>query len=621
MIRGVIEPHLTGALSIVSVEASYGHDGTTPRVHVTAGAMLDIFGALLGAQIKLSSTLQLLTGPAPVLRIAVNWSVDIETALLVPIFGPVVALSMAPIAEKIATDIISDALDVTSFGGTPTGDTSFVLDEALPPLQLGLATLRYDSLIADDSGMVLGGAVLLEGVTNTLFRCTVWPFSGPTRVQLCSILAKTGSGDPSKEPPSLANTRVFASAEFEGAGRFCQLELRSPGAEWLKYVSLPAEGTVAESGTIDVRMYYDRALSMPTSMSFVVRTPRGVRFVDFGQPPPPTFDAQGRLILVMEGYIDDCNTMVVREKGRWGIGWRWKKDDFKPVPFEHPDWADYIRQGGGIIVQLVTLSGLDAGEFVRFRSSTHTIHATADAEGRLTLPVLQPLLPVVSPGLLERVNGKSLGGHVAVETAAFEQLAALPGVLMQRVSALRSGGLRLVTQTKQGLMRHSIGAGGMLSTVSLNPQPLPPAEEASLNPQPVDDGSFVELNPQPLPPVDDGNLAALNPQPLPPVDDGAWPNPQVDRLDLRGVRGVAWVPGFAGRSIALADVGADGHLLLDMSGGVTRVAGTLVGPFGPLNTSKHFAFMAAKQQVVVFNRLEAPIPIPAAVPMKAPTAS
>ena len=638
MIRGFIEPHLTGALRLVSVNASYGRDGTTPRVHVTARAMLGMFGAQLGAQIKLSSTLQLLTGPAPVLRIAVNWSVDVETSLLVPIFGPIVALVMAPIAEKIATDLISDALDVSSFGATSTGDTSFFLDEALPPLEWGLATLRYDSLIAGDSGMVLGGAVLLAAVASTPFRFTVWQFSGPTRVQLCSILAKSGSGAPSKEPPTLANTRVFASAEFEGTGQFCQLELRSPGAAWLQHVTLPSDGTVAESGTIDVRMYYGTALSMPAAMSFVVRTPRGVRFVDFGQPPPPTFDAQGRLVLVMEGYIPDCNKMVVREKGRFGIGWRWDKEDFKPVPLEWPGWAAHIAQGRGLIVQLVTLSGLDAGEFVRFRSSTHMIHATANVEGTLTLPVLQPLQAVGSPGLLERVNGKSLAGHVSVETAAFEQVAAVPGVLTERVTALPSGGLRLVTRTRQGLMKHSIGAGGMLSSVALNPQPLPPAEDvnvASLNPQPLppvddaslvalnpqplplmDDGDLAALNPQPLPPVDDWNLAALNPQPLPPVDDGAWPRPDVDRLDLHGVRGVAWVPGFAGRSVALADVGADGHLLLDLTGGRTRVAGTFVGPFGQINTSKHFAFMTAKQQVVVFNRLEAPMPMPAAVPME-----
>ena len=63
---------------------------------------------------------------------------------------------------------------------------------------------------------------------------------------------------------------------------------------------------------------------------------------------------------------------------------------------------------------------------------------------------------------------------------------------------------------------------------ALNPQPLPPKEDAikKVVPRPGDD---VALNPQPLPPKDDFNKSkvirknaddkALNPQPLPPKDD------------------------------------------------------------------------------------------------------
>src|SRR5690606_23083510 len=170
MIRGLVEPNLSGALSIASVDASYHHDGATPRVEVAVGAMLDLFGAeLLGARIGLSSTLGLLSGPSAILRVAAGWSVDVATAALVPVFGPIVALAMAPVAEMIATAIISDAFDVTSFGATPTSDTSFILDQALPSLQLRLATLRYDSLVADDVGMRLGGAVVLAVAGSTPF--------------------------------------------------------------------------------------------------------------------------------------------------------------------------------------------------------------------------------------------------------------------------------------------------------------------------------------------------------------------------------------------------------------------------------------------------------------------
>jgi hypothetical protein len=149
-------------------------------------------------------------------------------------------------------------------------------------------------------------------------------------------------------------------------------------------------------------------------------------------------------------------------------------------------------------------------------------------------------------------------------------------------------------------MRHSIGALGMLTSAPLAPQSLSRSDDASL----------LVSNPQPLPPSGDGSPAALNPQPLPPVEKGAWTTQQMRRLELRGVRAVAWVPGFAGRDVALADIGEDGHLLLDLSRDKVRVAGTLIGPFGPLDTSRHFAFAAAGRHVMVFNRLEAPVPVP-----------
>src|SRR5690606_27814076 len=188
------------------------------------------------------------------------------------------------------------------------------------------------------------------------------------------------SGDPSHEPLTTANTRVFANARIEGAGRFCRIELRSPGAQWLSYINAPSDGTITDTGTIDVRMNYDVALSMPGPMSLVLRTPRGVRFIDFGRPPQPRFDAQNRLIVRMDAYIPDCLQVVARETGRFGLGWRWDKAQFLPRPLEETDWSVYVQQSGGVIVQLVTLHGLDAGEVVRFRSATHALQATANAE-------------------------------------------------------------------------------------------------------------------------------------------------------------------------------------------------------------------------------------------------
>jgi hypothetical protein len=178
----------------------------------------------------------------------------------------------------------------------------------------------------------------------------------------------------------MGNTRVFAQVEVEGAGAICSVELRTPGKDFEPFIAAPPPGTIVESATIRVSMSYAAGAAMPAPMTLVIRTSRGVRFVDLGKPPPPRTDESGRLLDVIDHYIPDCLRVIPQERGRWGVGWHWSRDQFKPPPLEHPDWATYLREAGGLIVQLVQLDGLDSGELVRFRSATHAIDAVADAQ-------------------------------------------------------------------------------------------------------------------------------------------------------------------------------------------------------------------------------------------------
>ncbi len=429
--------------------------------------------------------------------------------------------------------------------------------------------LQYDSLVADEEGMVLGGAVRLGPVAATPFMLDVSQFGVPARIQLCSVLAKSGSGAPSTEPPTLANTRVFARAAIEGAGRFCRIEHRTPGGHWRNYVLPPGEGSVLEAMSVEILMPYWDALQMPGPMSFVLHTPRGVRLIELAVPAPPRLDAEGRLLDVVDVYIPDCLRHRQRGgDGRWGLGWGWEKSDFKPEPFEQPDWTTNEPFARGLIVQLVLIEGLDAGELLRFRSASHEIEATADEAGRLALPVLLPLRANLPPAWLERADGRTLQHMVRVETAAFEPVVTLPGTLAGPPRVAMPGRLRLTLLEGRELVRHSLSPFGLRSVP----------------------------------------LTRLNPQPLPPGPDDAGLAEALSAAGLRGLRGIIRIPGFAERGLAVAQTGEEGRmLLLDLAGPRPRVAGFMSGALGPLEMLDSFALLQQPAGMTVFRRVDLPV--------------
>jgi hypothetical protein len=609
-IRDRIAPQVAAKLPGVNIDAVFEPQGSLPRVRVTTGAGTSVLGQEFRFEGKLLCDFQLLSGASPLLRLNCAWSVH---AFLGPLPG-----FLEAIAEQAIADVVSDAFDPVRIGGTATGPQSFVIDQPLQPIGFPDVTFRYDTLVPSNAGVVLGGRVQVRQPAERAFEIRVSRFGMPRRLQVCSKLAKSGSGAPSREPPTIHNTEVIAQVEIEGAGRICAVEIRTPGKTFEGYVDAPPPGTVAEDAEIRVTLPYAVGGAMTQPMTLVIRTPRGVRLVDLGQPPKPKVDANGRLLDVRDDYLPDCLMTVPRGRGRWGIGWHFEKDDFIPPPKEDPGWATFLRESGGLIVQLVRLQGLDAGEFVRFRSASHSIEAVADGEGRLALPVFLPLAARSSPALLERANGRPLARHVSVDTAVFTPHVKLTGELADAPKPTQTGGIEVATRAARGATRHVVGSLGIQSErlTELNPQPLPPG------------GDLGALNPQPLPPGGDGDLGAFNPQPLPPGDDGelnlaermpvsrgALPLSWAEGTGLRGLKHLGVLPGFADQPIAVAELDDGQRLLIDRAGGSARVAGTIAGPVGAFDIVGGFAVTGIPGGVAVLRFQD---PAGDAVPVERP---
>ncbi len=612
-----IEPPVMRAVPEARVSARYEAAGDVPRVvlEATLGVRADFIDTEVRLAIDLGAGLSLIPHPQPMLRAAVDWSFHIFADGLLSIFEGAV--------ESLAEGIAEDLIHPEWFGGTPTGMRSFVIDLPLTDLQLPGVQFRFDTLLASADGMTLGGAVQLASLFEPPLKITFGALGSPLRIQLCSQLARTGSGAPSKEPPTIYNTKSNASVKIEGCGALCAIEHRTPpepAKSVRPFLSPQSLGAPTEEATLYYAIPYAVALALDQPLTLVVRTPRGVRFVDLGRAPKVRFDAKGVILeRTHDYYIPDCINVVPGSGA--GAGWGNSIDDFKTRPIEEPDWATYLNRDAGLLVQLASVNGLDAGELLRYRSTTHAIDVIADAQGHAEVPVMLTLSAGVAPAQLVRADGRSLAGLISTDSVAFERHLTLPGALRPGLMATPSGSLRVSTTSRQATLMHTVSAFGLSSRLAT------PGDEASLNPQPlppVDDGGLAELNPQPLPPVEVGSgsgIASLNPQPLPPVESPELTRAWGERFGIRGLTQVFAVPGNKAGRTAIA-VSADGSkLMLDLhpAGGV-RIAGTFAGPIGPLDSAGPWAAAASGHQAAVF-RVTASAPATRCCAELDPTAS
>ena len=571
LVRSKVEPPVKKSLPEASVGARYTSVGTVPQVDVDVGASLAYTILKANFTARLRCDFSLLPGSAPVLRTTVVWSVKVSLPdpLLLPFF-------LQGTIEHIAEGYAEDAIDPAQFGGTPTGAHTFVMDTAAPLLPLLGITLRYDSALGSPTGMTIGGAVVIPGLFEPPFAMTVSGLSGPTRIQLCSKRARTGSGAPSSQPPTIENTTSFGQLDLTGCGVFCGAECRTPGPYFQQYLSYPAAGSAPETASVRASIPYTVASAMTQPLTMVVRSSRGVRFVDFGLPPKAVTDASDRLLNARDYYIPDCPAIVPLEHGRFGMGWGAHGEVFKPPPLEDPSWSAFLHDGGGLVIQLVRVAGLDAGELLRLRSATHALDVTAGSDGGAVVPVMLPLLAAVQPALLVRADGRSLKGHVAVSSAVFERRFTLPGSLRSGPTRTRSGNTLITTKAADGDVVHTVTALGAVSRSATR-------AEAG------------ELNPQPLPPVEvrDRELA--------------------ERAGIHGVDRIIAVPGFAAAGAAVAIMSDATKLLLDVNpDGTMRISGTFSGPIGELALAGDWAAVAAPGEVALFRVSAAEPPDPAA---------
>ena len=296
-----------------------------------------------------------------------HWSLHLDLGDFVPGF-----------IETWAENFVAASVDPAKFGGVPLGDRAFALDSALPAIKLGGSEFLYSGVLASPAGMTIGGPVrlpLMPGLETVELSTTA--FGLPFRLQFCSQLAKTGSGDPIKGL-TINDVKTNARIFLEDAGTFCGFEVISPGAWINSYIFGPAAGTAGNTHDFSVNVPGGVSGSIKTPARIIVKTARGVRLADLGVPPKIVVDAKGQVTNAIDTYIDDC---LYIDPNNYGL--KWGHDDLV-IPKEHPDWLTLMASG--LDVQLVTLNGLERGELVQFRSAHHQIDVTADQSGRAMVP-------------------------------------------------------------------------------------------------------------------------------------------------------------------------------------------------------------------------------------------
>jgi hypothetical protein len=547
--------------------------------------------------------------PLQGLRTTVHWSLHINLGDFVP-----------ELLVTLVEVMIESSMDPTQFGGTPIGDHAFTVDSPLPNVSFGGARFGYISVVASPAGMTIGGAVRLPlDPSRETVKPSVHQFGLPYRLDFCSLLAKTGSGAP-KKTASLGEVTTSGRVWLDDGGAFCDVDIVSPSDGIKPYLSQPGAGAVAETHEIRIVIPSLVALGITESVRFIVRTARGVRLVDLGIPPPATLDANGNVTNALLEYIDDCFYIPVGSSDEHGINWGIGVSQLTP-PL--PDWTTYLDRQRGIDVQLVTVSALEPGELIQFRSRDHAVDVTADRNGRALLPVLLPVTSRQEPASLIRVNRRSIAGHVTVRTAIFMDQVSLPAGRQHRLVSLPQGRAVLTTEFKNHIDVHEIGSfgapillkretsrveesiGGM-AHADANQKRVPARtrdivqreSHETIGSQTRPSHGEIALDPQPLPPDE---KIALNPQPLPPRETGALAHsPSLARINLRGTKSLIAVPGFAEAPIALATMADGSMLILDLSDGTPRVSGTFAGPIGALDVAGDWGVAASPNRLSIY---------------------
>jgi hypothetical protein len=579
--------NLGSRITSMTLQAHWRPAGTTPHVDIDYAGKAQVpdpfagdLDGTLGCDFSLTPTV------TKSLRTTVHWTLHVNLGDFVPGF-----------IDNAVEAAIADAMDPTTFGGTPAGDHTFTIDRPLPDVVFGGARFDYASAVASPAGMTIGGLVRLPlDLGKDTLQPVVTKFGLPFRLTTCRRPARSGSGNPSKTV-SLSEVKTYSRVWLEGYGEFCEIEVVSPG-KWI-------EPYINRSGdTPEIRIVIPSAvaLGIVEPVRLLIRTARGVRLVDLGTPPPVQLNAAGEVINAMTSHIPDCLHINVEHGIKWARGGGLLDQAVVNPPLEHPDWTTFLGRHHGIDVQLVTLSALEPGELIQFRSHDHSVDVTADRNGRALVPVFLPVANDQVQASLIRVNRRSIADHFAVRTAIFMDQASLPAGTRHRLASSADGTVVLTTEFKNHVDVHEIGSLG--APMLLKRETAPPQESgcdpaqakgsysASMRTKDVAQHEVHSvMSAQPRPSHEE---VALNPQPLPPDE-------LARRMDLPGIRSLVAVPGFAEAPIALATMADGSMLVLDLGeDGTARVAGTFTGPIGGMDVAGDWAIVADPNRVSIY---------------------
>jgi hypothetical protein len=589
-----VPPDLKSRITSLTLNPHWRPVGNTPHVDVDyAGNAVvpDPFSGTVDGTFRCDFSL----APPPLrgLRTTVHWSLHVHLDGIVGIL------------DDLVTDSVAGAMDPVKFGGTPIGDHAFTIDNPLPDLSFGGARFGYSSVVASPAGMTVGGVVRLpldpgRDTVNPL----VHEFGLPVRLTFCRTLAKSGSGEPGKTV-LLNEVTTSGSVWLENLGAFCGVEIVSPG-DWIKeHVKLPAD-------TPEIRFVIPSlaALGIVEHVRLIVRTGRGVRLIDLGTPPPVILDANGNVTNALASHIPNCLYIDVEHGIKWArAGGLLDESVVKPPP-EHPDWTAYLGRHRGIEVQLVTLSMLEPGELIQFRSHDHAVDVTANRNGQALVPVLLQVAKNPEQASLIRVNRHAIAGHFTIHAAIFVNQASLPVGTKYRLASSGKGMALLTTEFEDHIEVHEIGPLGvpmlLQRETACTQESRGPAQRemthlsATVGKNLVQHESHNAIRSQTRPSNEE---IALNPQPLPPRDvvkpaDNLLLAP---RINLPGIASVVAVPGFPGAPIALAAMVDGSMLVLDLGeDGTARVAGTFSGPIGVLDESGDWAVATNTDRISIY---------------------
>lgn len=531
----------------INLNASWQPVGPRARVHIAYSGKVAVPDPYSGdVNGTLDCDLSLQTGTLAELDVTVSWTLNVTGNAL-------------GFMDAIARDDAIAKFNPTDFGAIPNGEYSFVLATQLPRLQFGRGKLSFGALAAGSDGISIGGQVSSTDPGRPILDISVTPFGRPMRVSICSV-----DGEHPQKTAKLNELCTSAQLYMTDLGSY-------GGMEWLVAEDQWMSAYVAPYDDPQIRMAIPStvAAGISKSVRFIVRTARGVRHISFGTPPQPILDADQNVTNAILTFIPNC----LYERVGHEFSWEWGVTQKTP-PLELPEWADFLQRSSVLDIEILDLTGLVPGEIIQYRSAYHSIDASADALGRLSVPVFRAFGFRRERATVRRVNHQDLSGKISSRTITLVWNSTLPAEGQQGLTALSSSRSLLTTTMDGRPIRYELGSFGGPVRIKAD---LDPERESSSQASPYG-----------------GDSTSVTPE----------THPVVRRLSEAGVRGlqsVQAIPGFADAPVAVARMKNGTQLLLDLKAGEQpRVAGTFNGPLGRLDLAGSWAFTASQGQISLY---------------------